>query len=95
MSEEELSQDGVATDIYYFPSEKQQLSWKWLKFSVNPEAGKQSKHTQTDNFRLSTEVQTDEISSDSEVVASLMNRAKRYCDKYHALKEALKKQKTE
>lgn len=95
MSEEELSQDGQTSDIYYFPLEKQQLPWKWLKFSVNPETGKQSKYTQTDNFRLSAEVQTEEIPNEKEVMTSLMNQTKHYRDKYHDLKEALKKQKTE
>jgi len=96
MSDEEMSESGQASDIDYFPMEKQQLPWKWLKFTVSPEAGRQSKHTQTDNFRLSIGVQTEQTPRDKEkVVASLMDEANRYRDKYHALKETLKRRKTE
>lgn len=98
MSDEELSEEGQAHNIDYFPVEKQQLSWKWLKFTVGPEPGKHSKHTQTDNHRHSIGVQTEESSShkvDSDVTTPLIDQLKRYRDKYHALKESLKRLKTE
>lgn len=99
VTDEVLSEARQTQSIDYFPLEKQQLSWKWLKFTVSPDSKKLHKSTQTDSLSVSKATQTEPNSrnfvAENELVASLLDQAKRYRDKYHALKDTLKRVKTE
>ena len=86
----------------YFPQEKQELPWKWLKFTVSEEEGgrksvTQGTQTSSDSPPTHAATQTDtdlsHVPSDSKVinegvVDALIASEKRYRDKYKALKHA-------
>lgn len=95
------SQEQKASGFEYFPGELQELSWRWLKFSIGEERGVrrmlvQGAQTQSSEPACSS-VQTDLDSSshtethviDEELVDTLLATEKHYQEKYRKLKQDL------